>query len=366
MSRRLLTQHIQKGCVFSPDDDPDAINLLVEEVAATREATLAALALRLTEDGVTSASVVQFLAAVKEFTQLSVIQRRQLMAYPPVFIWLRKAIRQSHAASQPDFDSREFDSTLCEFRSLCARATASQTDRDRLRVASCIPVHRFDVDQLVAAAAPPTYTFPSSELVESIDAENAYTLSFFTQVANVALDRIAAAWPRTRRLFPMFVQMIVHIPDGAFRSVSAERYTGVVFLSADDDNLLDLEESLVHEFGHQVLYQLMEVDPVVQADPDLRFVLPWSGTEREFYGYFHAFYIYFLLARYYERVISAGRDENQAQKRLTEIVEGLKAALPDFAEDASLYTPLGRIFCDSLCSRVNSLVEVHQKYACFR
>jgi HEXXH motif-containing protein len=213
----------------------------------------------------------------------------------------------------------------------------------------------------VAAAAPPTYRFPTKRQRAVREGKTAYSVSFFVDVANEALRRIAACWPELHNRWPDFVRILVHVPDGTFRSASAARYVGVVFLSADDGSLLEVEESLVHEFGHQVLYRVMELDRLLVGDDSTEYTLPWSGAKRDFYGYFHAFYIYVLLATYFARVVARGRVDEDAARRLFEhIASGLRIAARDFEPD-DRFTARGRDFMAALlgnAERVSQSLEV--------
>jgi HEXXH motif-containing protein len=211
-----------------------------------------------------------------------------------------------------------------------------------LRVGRGVEVRRWDVEPVIASAAPPTYVFPAPEVVAQRIESDLYTIELFREVACAALHRIESVWPELAQRFGDFVRVLVHIPDAGFRSASASRYRAVVFLSSDDVTLLELEESLVHEFGHQVLYRAMMLDPLLLADGTEEYVLPWSGSRRDFYGYFHAFYIYLLLAKYLERAsVDPEHDHAEVQFLLEHIAAGLIEACKDFEPDGR-FTPSGR------------------------
>jgi HEXXH motif-containing protein len=114
----------------------------------------------------------------------------------------------------------------------------------------------------------------------------------------------------------------------------------------------------VHEYGHQVLYRAMEIDPLVDDDGTAEFTLPWSGSVRDFYGYFHAFYIYALLAAYYSRVQACREsDSDRAAERFEGIVEGLVRASEDFDANAHRFTRTGVAFSQGLIARVEALAD---------
>ena len=199
-------------------------------------------------------------------------------------------------------------------------------------------------DPLVASVSSPTYTFSSSPGERVLNAGDLYTLEFFESVLSTVRYRIGMIWPKTRLLIPRLVKTIVHLPDFPGRSCSAARYAGVVFLSAGDSSLIKVEESIVHEYGHQVLYCVLELGPFVVDDRDRMFVLPWSGSQRDVYGLLHATYIYLLLAMYY--AAAEGRhspDDAYIASRRNEILTGLDEAIPMLA-DSKLLTDDGEEF----------------------
>ncbi|MGH8142347.1 MAG: aKG-HExxH-type peptide beta-hydroxylase, partial [Steroidobacteraceae bacterium] len=163
--------------------------------------------------------------------------------------------------------------------------------------------------------------------------------------------------PAARMNFDRFVKIIVHLPDLESRSCSAARFAGAILLSSGDDTMLAMAESLVHECGHQALYCVMELEPLICDAGQRSFTLPWSGSQRDAYGYFHAAYIYLLLALFYERVVNSGRDDQaDAQERLAAILAGLDRALCDFA-NADFFTEAGKAFFNRLANQSVTVIE---------
>jgi len=205
-------------------------------------------------------------------------------------------------------------------------------------------LQRYDVDPLIAEVAPPSFVFENLDAKRTRDASNPYTLGFLAEVLQAALKRIERVWPEMVDVFPSFVKIIIHLPDIESRSCSAQRFAGAIMLSASDDSLLAMEESLIHECGHQILYCVMELDPLIRRDAKGSFVLPWSGSERDAYGYFHATYIYLILALFFERALGRESSEDETvRQRLVTILHGLERALADF-ETAECFTTAGRMF----------------------
>src|SRR5204863_489003 len=119
----------------------------------------------------------------------------------------------------------------------------------------------------------------------------------------------------------------------------------------------DLAETLVHEWGHQLLYLINEAAPLVVSGESTgkTFRLPWSGQERDLYGYFHAFYIYILLVKYFDR--AHGRDAEEQQRidnRCAFILAGLAKAAIELRDETE-FTPAGRALLISLIGEVSNL-----------
>ena len=206
---------------------------------------------------------------------------------------------------------------------------------------------------------PPSYEVPDDPIKRKAASQLGHPLGFFRDVVLVALDRIHATWPQARDLFDRMVYAVCYLPDGDFRSCSASRYTGVILISSRDRSLLDLEESLVHEAGHQLLYNIVEVHPVTDSAAEGQYRLPWSGQFRDLYGYFHAFFIYVLLAQYHERAIHRpGSDGSLAEVRFREILRGLTAAVPNFKNPH--LTLQGQGMVESLAKNVAELETRHR------
>lgn len=355
-----------EGATFMPIDAPSRTEQFLQEVWKLRQATLVAFCSGLSEKEPALFQGTGLSDGFQTFLSWTPAFRRQFTEYPPFRIWLKQSLRavasaSAHGESGTEAENAYAESKLAELRRIIGRFYVSRSGKEPLKVpGTAITVERFDVDPLVAEVAPPTYQFPDLEKQHKLEEETAYKLPFFLEVATAALKRIRQSWPEAYLDFNKFVRTLVHVTDGDFRSCSAERYTGVIFLSADDATLFDVEESLIHEYGHQILYNLMELDQVVLDDTTQSFKLPWSGQERDFYGYFHAFYIYILLVCYFERLMDHFEKERErATERIADILRGLDKALPDF-EASNNFTPMGAKLLEALKREVYQLEEKHK------
>ncbi len=287
----------------------------------------------------------------RHFSAMPPSARFELVLDPLVRICMRFTSLKLARDAKSEAIHESFDATS-EFRRLfdeCPRRTRT--------IRQGIGLIRGDPDSLLKLIAPPTYKFPEAPPA------SAYTLDFFTEVADVAIRRIESTWPVVGNQMHSYIRLLVHVPDGEFRSCSAARYSGLVFLTNADETLLDLEETLVHEWGHQVLYDAMELDPIVDDDGTRQFSLPWSGDARDLYGYFHAYYIYTILALYFARVLHGPQiyrrvDVQRARERGVEILKGLKLARPDFRNNARRsFTEFGRSIIKDLENSQNRISE---------
>lgn len=303
--------------------------------AERRQAVLVALLHRLT--ALADAESHDCLdGACRKFSEMAETRRRQFVLDPLVRIWmfLVKIELAGEPGHRTQFGCRDAATEIC--RLLRGRPRA----KHRLR--QSIGLIRDDPDPLLQRVAPPTYSFSGRSR------ETAFTLNFFAEAADLAIRRIETVWPCVGAQMQNYIRLVVHVPDGDFRSCSAMRYSGVVFLAAEDPTILSLEESLVHEWGHQVLYDAMELDPIIEDDGSRTFTLPWSGAERDLYGYFHAYYVYTLLASYAARILKRPatyrRPEVRAARRLgRELLAGLVVAQADLEGTAERsFTEMGR------------------------
>ncbi|WP_225875036.1 aKG-HExxH-type peptide beta-hydroxylase [Pseudomonas bananamidigenes] len=279
----------------------------------------------------------------------------------PVFqIWAGQTFRlTNHCLVGKSDNTVELEKALLEFSDMLDRVKERNTS---VAAQSDPPVYRFDADPLIMQATPPSYEFPEDEATRKRLERGGFSSRFFADVVKIALLRIEHTWPACREQMKSLIKSICFVPDGTFRSCSASRYTGVILLASRDESILDLEESLVHEATHQLLYHIVEVSDVVDPDASQEpsFSLPWSGQKRDLYGYFHAFYVYIALVKYMERVRSRSAEEMQrAQNRLLFILRGLIRALPDFQASAD-FTPHGRQLLDNLAAEVRAM---ESKYA---
>lgn len=214
-----------------------------------------------------------------------------------------------------------------------------------------------DFDSYLMAATPPSYDFKA--LLSSEQGLNGYghPLAMQKELLGLAFDNIDKAWPELRIQIEDVVQIVGYLPNASFRSCSAARYAGVVYLGNMDERILDIEESIVHEAGHQVLYRLGELVPLVKegTPKTADYTLPWSGSKRDLFGFLHAFYIYTLLTKYFWRRASIKEAEyKDCVYRAAVILVGSEKAIPMLLGDSNL-SPQGRHLVEAVEKNMQAL-----------
>ncbi|RON01696.1 HEXXH motif domain-containing protein [Pseudomonas brassicacearum] len=353
--RELSDDELFQGTTFLPDTELSRFEVLLERVSRNRYTSFVALYSELFQLFPDAPQVAEFFEQAFNLIVPPTREQRVIINDPVFQVW---SVLTTHYANlvitKKAANTDALEQLLIEFPLMLARV--KKTDSVHMND-YCPPVYRFDVDPLVMRVAPPSYEFPEDEATRKQLERHGHSVRFFCDVVNIALLRIEHTWPACREQFRKLVKSICYLPDGLFRSCSASRFTGIILVSSRDDSILDLEESLVHEATHQLLYNIVEVCPVVKDETsrEALFTLPWSGQKRDLYGYFHAFFVYVALVKYLGRVRSRSPHELQrAQKRLVFILQGLIKALPDF--DASTdFTPQGRQLLGNLIKEVRAL-----------
>lgn len=345
------------GATFLPVDRPSRTIRLLDFLFHFRQATLVALSAKLEHQDPRLSLDTNFEASIERFRKLPELTRRQFLEAPAVRCWLKATTRLVAQVGAKKIEGKSIHDHLLELDRLLDAEGAGAALPNNTRIPhTLINVARYEVDPLIRQFVPPSYVFPPERVGRERDLESIYTLSFFRDVARAALDRIEECWPEAYGDILHYVRLIVHLRDGDFRSCSADRYAGVILLTASDASLIEVEESIVHEYGHQILYCLMELDHIVINDQSPVYRLPWSGSERDYYGYFHAFYIYTLLAMYYAR-LACTRPHHELEfgrARFLSIMDGLRQAAPELAAAGRL-TPCGQELLDGLRREIDAL-----------
>ena len=351
----LHSEELLLQSTFFPDEGPEKFDLLLEKVSQKRYANFLVVYVELYHLFADVSRHDIFFDNVVNIMVLPEPEQRVIVNDPVFRIWMALAFRETNAVlTGLTTETASLEKMLDEFSAMLQRIEVSNAGQRR---DENLPVRRFDVDPLIMRATPPSYEFPKDESVIKQLEKSGYSVHFFRDVVKIALDRMALTWPECHEQFKKLVKLVCYFPDGSFRSCSASRYTGVILISARDNSILELEESLVHEGAHQLLYNIVEAYPVIveQASQDRLYKLPWSGQQRDLYGYFHAFFVYIFIFKYLERIKKRPESElHCAQNRMIFILRGLTQALPDFHANTD-FSYHGRLLFENLAREVRNL-----------
>jgi hypothetical protein len=165
-----------------------------------------------------------------------------------------------------------------------------------------------------------------------------------------ALDRISAYLPDLRNEIDLFIQQFVPVgyDSEAHLSASYREAIGTIYLTLHPD-AMTMTEAIIHEFSHNKLNALFELDAVMNNAFEPLFKSPVRPDPRPLHGVLLAVHAFIPVARLYELMIE--RDDPLARspafrRRYGQIVAGnhegaevLRNADP---------TPLGRELLDEL------------------
>ena len=122
-----------------------------------------------------------------------------------------------------------------------------------------------------------------------------------------ALDPIARHLPDLRREMDLFLHQIVPVGFDAVRHLSAsyQEAIGTVYLSLHP-SVMTLAEALIHEFSHNKINALFELDDVLENAFSPLYSSPVRPDPRPLHGVLLAVHAFLPVARLYERMIEAG------------------------------------------------------------
>ncbi len=345
-------QQIIEGATGFPYDE-NKVDDFLNDLSKQRQYSFVRFKLMLDARFEAKDKIEPFLTDFARFLLLPLVDRRSVVGFSIFRIWFKQVASLFLQTSYTTLDLDGFSQKLNDFGRI-KQLALSRKKNTSIVPGTCVSLARYNVDKWIAEVSPPTFTFPSEEKAQNLERESKFPLDFFSSCLEAVFLQIARTWPLLSPTIGKFVDYIVHIDLADFRSCSADRYIGVVFLTGSDTNLIDIEESLIHEFGHQVLYNIMELDPIV-VDNGRLYKLPWSGSERDYYGYFHALYIYILLLTYFvERTPSSSKEQLYINQRVKSILDGCEKAETDFDETRS-FTPLGAILFENLKKQIEQV-----------
>jgi HEXXH motif-containing protein len=129
----------------------------------------------------------------------------------------------------------------------------------------------------------------------------------WTGVLREALDLVEAHLPELRREMDLYVQQIVPVGYHEERHLSAsyQEAIGTIYMTLHP-SLMTMTEALIHEFSHNKINALFELDPVLENAFSPLYTSPVRPDPRPLHGVLLAVHAFLPVARLYERMIEAG------------------------------------------------------------
>lgn len=128
----------------------------------------------------------------------------------------------------------------------------------------------------------------------------------WTRVLRDGLELIAKFLPDLRRELDMFVQQIVPVGYDEHKHLSAsyQEAIGTIYMSLHP-SLMTMTEALIHEFSHNKINALFEVDDVLENAFSPLYTSPVRPDPRPLHGVLLAVHAFLPVARLYEKMIEA-------------------------------------------------------------
>lgn len=129
-----------------------------------------------------------------------------------------------------------------------------------------------------------------------------------------ALDRVERHLPELRAEMELYLQQIVPVGwyDEKHLSASYREAIGTVYLSLHP-SAMTMTEALIHEFQHNKLNALFEIDDVLENAFSPLYKSPVRPDPRPLHGVLLAIHAFFPVARLYERMIAQDDPEARSE-----------------------------------------------------
>ena len=178
-----------------------------------------------------------------------------------------------------------------------------------------------------------------------------HPVSEWTAALGAAFDRIGRHLPDLRAEMDLHLSQVVPVGWDPEKHLSAsyQEILGTVYLTLHPSQMT-LSEALIHEFSHNKLNALFELDEVLENAWSPLYASPVRPDPRPLHGVLLAVHAFQPVARLYERMIAAGdheADHEDFRRRFADIRrinrEGAQVIL-----DAGRPTPVGRGLLDEI------------------
>ena len=129
----------------------------------------------------------------------------------------------------------------------------------------------------------------------------------WTTMLKDAFSLVAEFLPDLRREMDLLIQQIVPVGYHPQKHLSAsyQEAIGTIYMTLHP-NLMTMTEALIHEFSHNKINALFEVDPLLHNAFSPLYTSPVRPDPRPLHGVLLAVHAFLPVARLYERMIDAG------------------------------------------------------------
>lgn len=166
-----------------------------------------------------------------------------------------------------------------------------------------------------------------------------------------ALDLVATHLPTLRAEIDLLLHLAVPVGHDEHRHLSAsyQEALGTIYLTLHPD-LMTMTEAVIHEFSHNKLNALLELDPVLENAFWPLYASPVRPDPRPLHGVLLAVHAFQPVARLYERMTDAGHPRAARpdfQRRFAQI-RRINRAGADVVLTHGRPTPVGRGLLDEM------------------
>lgn len=192
------------------------------------------------------------------------------------------------------------------------------------------------------------------------------------EVLEKALDYIKISCPSLINYFLNIDNSFVPLvpPGGALPSSSNSSIDTMYWYSVSKSPLL-VAEMIIHEYSHQKLFRLQDIDPLINKDKhgsgweDCKIYSPWRDDPRPINGVFHGFVVFSEASNFWINLIEKGNisieEKDIAFRRFAMLVKQLKYAHDSLKE--TYFTNAGENIFNYYANKVNNefLTIVNEK-----
>lgn len=175
--------------------------------------------------------------------------------------------------------------------------------------------------------------------------------SAWTSSLAAALDLIGASLPELRAEIDLYLHMIVPVGADEHQHLSAsyQEIIGTIYMTLHPQ-LMTMVEATIHEFQHNKLHALLELDPLLDNAFAPLYSSPVRPDPRPLQGVLLAVHAFLPVARLYQRMREAGlpgTDSPEFERRYQQIVKGNHEAASVLLEHGQA-TAIGRGLLDEI------------------